>query len=169
MSTEFLETYFLFSLKICINNVKHFHWMIEDMFVPLFQICLMFKSTFGYMFTPSLKTSLHDAQMHYVMLENIMFEGMYTICVKTFSYTFECISSHLKLHHIFCVCNNFRHKPLKIILKCAWHILNLHKLTHLCTNFVLVLCPALSERALDQYVKMCICVSPLSRPLIGWK
>ena len=77
----------------------------------------MFTSMFGYIFTPSLKTSLHDAQMHYVMLKNIMFEGMYIICVKTFSYTFECISSYLQLHHIFCVCNTLRHKPLKIIVK----------------------------------------------------
>ena len=69
----------------------------------------------------------------------IILWGIYTIYVKTFLYTFEYISIYLQLHHIFLVCKTFRQKPSKMILKCAWHIiLNLHTLTHLRTNFVLV-------------------------------
>ena len=33
--------------------------------------------------------------------------------------------------------------------------------------FIISFCPALSKRALDQYFEMSVCVSPISRPLIG--
>ena len=122
ISTEFLNTLFLFCLKT--NSIEFFR-------TCLYHYCrYVCTYVWAHVYTKFENFTRHKC---------IILWGIYTIYVKTFLYTFEYISIYLQLHHIFLVCKTFRQKPSKMILKCAWHIiLNLHTLTHLRTNFVLV-------------------------------
>ena len=117
MHKQYLKTFLL-------NVWRHVCTIIADMFTPMFE----------YIFTPSLKTSLHDAWMHYVMQKMSCFKACIHYVWRHFHTCLKCISSYLQLLHIFVLVRLLDKKPFKMILKCACYILNLHAQILICNS-----------------------------------